>query len=103
MAVQGVASDAPPCPDPSAHQHPHNPNAKLSEQASAAALYVTQPEKGTNPRENILGPDGRLSSKSECLHMRQTSCLITDQPAQALRRHSNMRVLRTYLRIQSSA
>jgi len=54
------------CPDPSAHEK-HN---KLSEQASTAALYVTHPERNTHPMEvaakgEILGPDGKLSSRSE--------------------------------------
>lgn len=59
-------SEAPLCPDPSAHEH-HN---KLSAQASTAALYVTNPPKGNHSRnssiqsESILGPDGKLSSKS---------------------------------------
>ncbi|KAK4561213.1 Eisosome assembly protein [Recurvomyces mirabilis] len=49
-----------PCPDPSAHGHSH----KLSEQASTAALYATDPARHTNPREGVLGQDGKLSSKS---------------------------------------
>lgn len=52
------------CPDPSAHEK-HN---KLSEQASTAALYVTNPaartERAATPKEDILDSDGKLSSKS---------------------------------------
>jgi hypothetical protein len=52
------------CPDPSAHDKQN----KLSEQASTAALYVTNPaarsERAATPKENILDSDGRLSSKS---------------------------------------
>jgi len=53
-----------PCPDPSAHDH-HN---KLSEQASTAALYVTDParhadQRANAPRDNALDSDGKLSSK----------------------------------------
>ena len=56
-----------PCPDPSVHERSH----KLSEQASTAALYVTNPDRGSNAkdtksRENVLGPDGKLSSRGEC-------------------------------------
>jgi hypothetical protein len=47
-----------PCPDPSVHEK-HN---KLSEQASTAALYVTNPERNT--RESVLNKDGRLSASS---------------------------------------
>ncbi|KAK5107360.1 hypothetical protein LTR62_001340 [Meristemomyces frigidus] len=43
-----------PCPDPSAHEHGH----KLSNQASTAALYATK------QKEDPLGSDGKLSSKS---------------------------------------
>lgn len=52
------------CPDPSAHEK-HN---KLSAQASTAALYVTDPSRGTNPREtvqrDVLDSNGKLSSSS---------------------------------------
>jgi hypothetical protein len=52
------------CPDPSVHEK-HN---KLSEQASTAALYVTNPaarsERAPTPREDVLDADGKLSSKS---------------------------------------
>ncbi|KXT03169.1 hypothetical protein AC579_6869 [Pseudocercospora musae] len=56
---------AEPCPDPSVHKHQH----KLSEQASTAALHVTSPGSASNNEasvkdENVLGPDGKLSSKS---------------------------------------
>ncbi|EME39109.1 hypothetical protein DOTSEDRAFT_75014 [Dothistroma septosporum NZE10] len=59
------------CPDPSVHQHQH----KLSEQASTAALYVTNPARqhqaGRDSRsENPLGPDGKLSSKSAATSLR---------------------------------
>ena len=53
-----------PCPDPSVHEKTD----RLSAQASTAALYVTQPHKGTDPRqpkEDVLGKDGKLSSRSE--------------------------------------
>ena len=52
------------CPDPSAHDKQN----KLSEQASTAALYVTNPaarsERAPTPREDVLDSDGKLSSKS---------------------------------------
>jgi len=47
------------CPDPSAHR---TKDAHLQNQASAAALYSTNPPKST-PR-NALGADGKLSSAS---------------------------------------
>lgn len=51
------------CPDPSMHDK-HN---KLSEQASTAALYVTNPaartERAATPMEDVLDKDGKLSSK----------------------------------------
>ncbi|ORY11390.1 hypothetical protein BCR34DRAFT_484236 [Clohesyomyces aquaticus] len=53
------------CPDPSAHTH--NTKSNLPDQASAAALYSTRSNKGTNgtdARINPLGPDGKLSSAS---------------------------------------
>ncbi|KAF2166434.1 hypothetical protein M409DRAFT_66509 [Zasmidium cellare ATCC 36951] len=52
-----------PCPDPSVHEK----HTKLSEQASSAALYVTHPERNTEPRESRespLGPDGNAETKS---------------------------------------
>jgi len=53
------------CPDPSAHENRN----KLSAQASTAALYVTDPARGTHPRENnvqrdVLDSNGKLSSSS---------------------------------------
>ncbi|CAK3845167.1 Hypothetical predicted protein [Lecanosticta acicola] len=68
MAAADTASSGAgdmPCPDPSVHQHQN----KLSEQASTAALYVTHPERASDrghseTRENPLGADGKLSSKS---------------------------------------
>nr|POF03040.1 hypothetical protein CFP56_70043 [Quercus suber] len=55
-----------PCPDPSVHTHAKGQN--LSEAASTAALYVTNPERQVAERqvvrENPLGDDGKLSSKS---------------------------------------
>ncbi|EME80420.1 uncharacterized protein MYCFIDRAFT_86890, partial [Pseudocercospora fijiensis CIRAD86] len=56
---------AEPCPDPSVHKHQRN----LSEQASTAALYVTRPASASHNEanvkdDNVLGPDGKLSSKS---------------------------------------
>nr|POE51726.1 hypothetical protein CFP56_25933 [Quercus suber] len=55
-----------PCPDPSVHAHPKGHH--LSEAASTAALYVTNPDRQTTERqvvrENPLGDDGKLSSKS---------------------------------------
>ena len=55
-----------PCPDPSAHGQSH----KLSEQASTAALYVTDPARHAESRQaegkkSALGPDGKLSSSSK--------------------------------------
>lgn len=64
MAVEKAsgASDM-HCPDPSMHDK-HN---KLSEQASTAALYVTNPaaktERAATPKEDVLDRDGKLSSK----------------------------------------
>jgi len=61
------------CPDPSAHEA--HPKSKLSEQASTAALYVTDPARaagGSRPsdsRSDILDADGKLSSRSRYLHM----------------------------------
>ncbi|KAF2212789.1 hypothetical protein CERZMDRAFT_106045 [Cercospora zeae-maydis SCOH1-5] len=66
MAAVTSNADAPPCPDPSAHHH----DDKLASQASTAALLATGARKGDHTRnssiqsESILGPDGRLSSKS---------------------------------------
>lgn len=59
-------SDAPPCPDPSAHDH----GDKLSTQASTAALLATGSKqasatRSTQPQEDVLGLDGKLSSKSK--------------------------------------
>ena len=66
MTAQSAnASGEVPCPDPSVHEKSN----RLSEQASSAALLATQPERNINtavdPREDVLGVDGRLSSKSE--------------------------------------
>jgi len=61
-----------PCPDPSVHKH-HN---HLSEQASTAALYATHPERATEsgrPDANLLGPDGKLSSKSAAASLKYAS------------------------------
>ncbi|KAI6850181.1 hypothetical protein KC332_g1058 [Hortaea werneckii] len=53
-----------PCPDPSAH----GKTSRLSEQASTAALYVTDPSHRNTPspssKPNPLGADGKLSSAS---------------------------------------
>ncbi|KAF2728369.1 hypothetical protein EJ04DRAFT_516662 [Polyplosphaeria fusca] len=50
------------CPDPSAHTTKSN---TLQDQASAAALYITNPARGSNTRDaNPLGTDGKLSSAS---------------------------------------
>ncbi|RMY67604.1 hypothetical protein D0863_07675 [Hortaea werneckii] len=51
-----------PCPDPSAH----GKTSRLSEQASTAALYVTDPShrNSTSSKPNPLGADGKLSSAS---------------------------------------
>lgn len=49
------------CPDPSVHDHQN----KLSAAASTAALYAAHPERN---KDNPLGADGKLSSRSE-LHM----------------------------------
>jgi cell division septation protein DedD len=69
-----IADDAAPpkaaetnmrCPDPSAH---HLKNSALQNQASAAALYSTNPSKGYQHHTqsiNPLGPDGKLSSASK--------------------------------------
>ncbi|KAF2857776.1 hypothetical protein K470DRAFT_266580 [Piedraia hortae CBS 480.64] len=48
-----------PCPDPLAHEHSN----QLAEQASSAALYATDPARHTG-QDNVLGPDGKLSSHS---------------------------------------
>ncbi|PIA90414.1 hypothetical protein CB0940_11055 [Cercospora beticola] len=66
MATVNTNAEAPPCPDPSAHHH----DDKLASQASTAALLATGARKGDHTRnssiqsESVLGPDGRLSSKS---------------------------------------
>lgn len=64
MAVDKPAAADSPCPDPSVH-HQHN---RLSEQASTAALYVTNPSTKSapapDPREDVLDSNGKLSSKS---------------------------------------
>ena len=55
------------CPDPSAHDRD---SSRLQDQASKAALYVTHPERDTEPnapeRPSALGPDGKLSSAGMC-------------------------------------
>jgi hypothetical protein len=57
-----VEETAVPCPDPSVHESTAR-SAKLQDQASKAALYVTQPEKTTEAyKVDALGPDGKLSS-----------------------------------------
>ena len=49
------------CPDPSVHEK-HN---RLSEQASTAALYVTDPAHRMDKRgDEALDKDGKLSSRS---------------------------------------
>jgi len=61
------------CPDPSAHEASHK--SKLSEQASSAALYVTDPARSTrgartsDSRADILDADGKLSSRSRYPHV----------------------------------
>jgi len=61
------------CPDPSVHEH-HN---RLSEQASTAALYVTNPaarsERAPAPKEDLLDSDGKLSSRSMLYPVPSTS------------------------------
>lgn len=68
MAAAAHNHDNQPCPDPSAHENIEKAN-RLSAQASTAALYVTHHGSGTDSkeveREHPLGPDGKLSSKSE--------------------------------------
>ncbi|KAJ9663407.1 Eisosome assembly protein [Coniosporium apollinis] len=58
-----------PCPDPSVHGR----NTKLQEQASNAALYTTRPQRKTDPRGNILGPDQKLSSASAAASLKYAS------------------------------
>lgn len=45
----------------------HDKHNSLSEQASSAALYVTNPaaktERAATPKEDVLDRDGKLSSK----------------------------------------
>jgi len=48
-----------PCPDPSVHEK-HN---KLADQASTAALYVTNPDR--QAKQDVLGKDGKLSASSK--------------------------------------
>ena len=48
-----------PCPDPSVHEQ-HN---KLADQASTAALYVTNPKRQS--QGEVLGKDGKLSASSK--------------------------------------
>lgn len=55
MAPKGI-----PCPDPSVH---NTKNTALQEQASTAALYVTNLSRGTNVRDNYpLDADNKISS-----------------------------------------
>ena len=55
-----------PCPDPSVH---NTKNTTLQEQASTAALYVTNPSRGTNVRDNYsLDADNKISSAGSVLH-----------------------------------
>lgn len=53
------------CPDPSAHDKTNK--STLQDQASAAALYSTNPGRKDNLRDP-LGPDGKLSSASKSPH-----------------------------------
>lgn len=61
-----MASKQEYCPDPSAHGHS---GPRLQDQASKAALYVTNSERNSEKKESsidALGPDGRLSSAGKC-------------------------------------
>jgi hypothetical protein len=59
------------CPDPSAHQIK---DSALQNQASAAALYSTNPSKGHQAQGiNPLGPDGKLSSASKSQSFRKAA------------------------------
>lgn len=51
---------APPCPDPSAHER----DTTLQDQASKAALYATHDQKSDSGEKQVqaLGADGKLSS-----------------------------------------
>ena len=61
MAPKGI-----PCPDPSVH---NTKNIALQEQASIAALYVTNLSRGTNVRDNYpLDADNKISSAGNVLH-----------------------------------
>jgi hypothetical protein len=64
------------CPDPSAH---HTKSSALQNQASAAALYSTNPSKGHQHQTliNPLGPDGKLSSASK-FWLLVNSCVMSD-------------------------
>jgi hypothetical protein len=65
------------CPDPSAH---HTKSSALQNQASAAALYSTNPSKGHQQQTqsiNPLGPDGKLSSASK-FWLPVNSCVMSD-------------------------
>lgn len=56
-----LSQNNPPCPDPSVHR-----DTRLQEQASTAALYVTNKHKAA-PKDNILDADNKLSSRSNTL------------------------------------
>ncbi|OJD32795.1 eisosome protein 1 protein [Diplodia corticola] len=61
QSAKPFASGDMACPDPSVHGR----DKRLQEQASTAALYVTQPERSANAeQQDPLGPDGKLSSAS---------------------------------------
>jgi hypothetical protein len=65
------------CPDPSAH---HTKSSALQNQASAAALYSTNPSKGHQHQTqliNPLGPDGKLSSASK-FWLPVNNCVMAD-------------------------
>lgn len=55
------------CPDPSAHEHAHQP--KLQNQAAGAALYHPQSTQQTSNRDSSypLDKDGKLSSAGELI------------------------------------
>ena len=66
------------CPDPTAHGHIPQ---RLQDQASKAALYVTQSERDTHPEPeqfSALGSDGKLSSAGGFIFIRLTEISFHD-------------------------
>ena len=60
-----VSGSIAPCPDPSVH---NTRNTALQEQASTAALYVTNSSRGTHVGNFPLDADNKISSAGNVLH-----------------------------------